>query len=131
MNNNSLLNFTLENLPIRGSIVFLESTWNDIRLDRDYPEIIEKLLGELLICSTLLSSMIKLNGSLSIQIQGQIQGKGGVEVLVAETNSPDYDLQPEDIKEDEDINDYNFISLRGTAKFSEKVKERFATTRLL
>ena len=62
--------FIFEQLPVRGVQVQLNELWQEIRKQKDYPEPVEQILGQLLAAGILLSSNLKQNGKLILQIQG-------------------------------------------------------------
>lgn len=62
--------FFIEHSPVRGEVVHLDQTLKTILQQRDYPQAIQFLLGEMLVGSALLASTLKFNGRLSLQIQG-------------------------------------------------------------
>lgn len=68
--NDFIQRFIFENAPVKGEIVHLETTFQDIINKKDYPPMVEQLLGEALISTLLIVSSIKFKGSLSLQFQG-------------------------------------------------------------
>lgn len=78
-----LQKFLFENASVRGELVDLKSAWKQVQENHHYPPAVTNLLGEMLSAAILLSSNIKFNGSLIMQIQGD----GPVVLLVAECNS--------------------------------------------
>ena len=76
----TLHRFLFKNAPVKGEIVHLPNTWRDICAHKRYPAAVEKLLGEMVAASALLSANLKFDGSLIMQIQGD----GPVQLLVAE-----------------------------------------------
>ena len=74
--------FIFDNLPIRGERVLLEHTWREHLVRRNYPKNVEKLLGELIATTALLGATIKIEGRLTVQIQGN----GPVSLLVVQVN---------------------------------------------
>lgn len=62
--------FMIEDSTVRGEIVLLEGSLQNIFAKHPYPIEIQGLLGELLTASVLLASTIKINGSLIIQARG-------------------------------------------------------------
>lgn len=72
--------FIFEDLDIRGEFVHLESSYQAVLSNGDYPEVIQRLLGELVCASVLLSSILKYEGRLAIHAQSE----GPVKLLVAE-----------------------------------------------
>ena len=67
----TLERFLFENRQIRGEIVTLESSFNSIIKNKDYPEIVQKLLGELVAAASLLTATLKFKGEISLQIQSE------------------------------------------------------------
>jgi molecular chaperone Hsp33 len=82
--------FIFEGLPVRGALVRLTDSWQDILKRRAgntqtgaYATPVQELLGEMLAAGALMQSNIKFNGALVLQIMGD----GPVKVAVAEVNS--------------------------------------------
>jgi molecular chaperone Hsp33 len=61
--------FYIENCPVRGEVVHLEKVLQTILAQRDYPQAIQVLLGEMLSATALLASTLKIKGRISLQIQ--------------------------------------------------------------
>lgn len=61
--------FFIQDSPVRGDVVRLERSYATIAAQKDYPEAIKRLLGEMLTAASLLIGTLKINGTLSIQIQ--------------------------------------------------------------
>src|SRR5574340_913239 len=82
MNNpsDSLRRFLFEHAPIRGEIVRLDSVWRSVIERRDYPPMLQNLMGELCAAAVLLAATLKLKGAMVLQIHG----KGAVKLLVVE-----------------------------------------------
>lgn len=76
----SLRRFLFENEPIRGEIVHLDATWQNVIERHDYPPVLRDLMGELCAATVLLAATLKLHGSMVLQIHG----KGRVKLLVVE-----------------------------------------------
>ena len=74
--------FFIDNSPVRGEVVHLDSALHTILRQRDYPEALSRLLGELLVASALLASTITIKGRLSLQAQGS----GALKWAMAECN---------------------------------------------
>lgn len=72
---NSRQRFYIENCPVRGEVVQLTDTLHTILKQREYPQAIEILLGEMLSATALLASTLKIKGRISLQIQAQGQFK--------------------------------------------------------
>ena len=62
--------FIFEHAHIRGEIVHLEKSYQEIINQRAYPPMVKNLLGEAIISCLLLASSIKFEGSLNLQFQG-------------------------------------------------------------
>jgi molecular chaperone Hsp33 len=66
----SLTRFLFENEQIRGSIVRLNQTWQQIQTADNYPDPVRALLGEALAATALLGRNLKFDGRLGLQLQG-------------------------------------------------------------
>jgi molecular chaperone Hsp33 len=82
--------FLFDGLPVRGMIVRLTHTWQEVLARRAantntgaYPPRVSEMLGEMLAAGALMQSNIKFNGALVLQIMGD----GPVKVAVAEIQS--------------------------------------------
>lgn len=79
----ALTRFVFEYAPVRGGIVQLDEAWKTIQSHADYPPPLKKVLGELLAAAALLTSNIKFEGSLVLQLHGE----GPVRLIVVEVTS--------------------------------------------
>ena len=79
----SLHRFLLESTPVRGEIVHLDATWRAVLERRRYPAPLQSLLGDMMAAAALLSAILKFEGSLIMQMQGN----GPVQLLVVEATS--------------------------------------------
>lgn len=68
--------------PVRGEICRLESTFEEVLARHDYPAPVRELLGQTMAGVALMAAMLKLEGSLILQVQGD----GPVSLLMAESN---------------------------------------------
>lgn len=75
--------FIFENTRLRGEIVRITTSWQQLISRHDYPENIRNVLGECVAAALLLSSTLKYQGSVTLQIQG----KGPVHLLVVQVTS--------------------------------------------
>ncbi|MCX7126121.1 MAG: Hsp33 family molecular chaperone HslO, partial [Gammaproteobacteria bacterium] len=82
LNTDAAQKFMLENQDVRGVIVHLTESYQVILKQHNYPPIVQKFLGEVLLASTLLAETIKLNGRMTIQFQSD----GAIKLLVAQIN---------------------------------------------
>lgn len=83
MNTNLRTRFIFDDMPVRGLHIRLDGVWQHIVGRKDYPAAIRRALGELLAAAALLSSNLKREGTLIVQVQGQ----GRLKMLVAEAAS--------------------------------------------
>jgi len=81
--NDSLHSFIFEDAPIRGNLVHLNSTYSLSLASQQLPLVVKKALGELMAASALLTSTLKMEGALVLQIQN----KGQLKLLVVECSS--------------------------------------------
>jgi molecular chaperone Hsp33 len=82
-----LQKFLFDGLPVRGMIVRLTDSWQEVLRRREaaggYPVKVSELLGEMAAASLLMQANIKFNGSVILQIMGD----GPVKLAVAEATS--------------------------------------------
>lgn len=83
LHTDSVQKFLLEERDVRGVIVHLTKSYHEILKQHNYPEIIQKHLGEVLVAAALLVETIKLNGRMTIQFQSE----GAIQLLVAQINN--------------------------------------------
>jgi molecular chaperone Hsp33 len=81
-NQDKLQRFLFENISVRGEIVHLEDTFQQIILQHEYPPLIKRILGEALVLVSLLTGIIKFSGRLTLQFQN----KSGLKLLLAQSN---------------------------------------------
>jgi len=83
MNNSDILQrFMFESASVRGEIVRLEESFRTIMQQHQYPPVIQRILGEMLVAASLLSASIKFKGRMTVQFQGKKQ----VRLLLAQSN---------------------------------------------
>ncbi|MDH5228759.1 MAG: Hsp33 family molecular chaperone HslO [Gammaproteobacteria bacterium] len=78
-----LRRFLFEQAAIRGAVVHLDATWKAIHEKSNYPPVVAQELAQFLSASALLSSMLKFDGSMILQVQGD----GQIPLLVMEAVS--------------------------------------------
>lgn len=66
--------------PVRGELVRMSETWQEVTRRRHYPPAVRKLLGEMTAAAALLTANLKFNGALVMQIHGD----GPIKMLVVE-----------------------------------------------
>ncbi|MFA0520835.1 Hsp33 family molecular chaperone HslO, partial [Vibrio sp. 10N.222.55.E8] len=55
---------------VRGELVQIDEAYQQIISSKEYPAPVQKLLGELLVSTTLLTATLKFEGSITMQLQG-------------------------------------------------------------
>lgn len=75
-----LQKFLFNAAPVRGELVRIEASWQEVLRRRAYPPAVQRLLGEMVAAATLLSANLKFNGALVMQLHGD----GPVQMLVVE-----------------------------------------------
>ena len=93
-----LQKFMFNAAPVRGEIVSLRNTWQEVLARRDYPAPVRTVLGEMMAACALLSANLKFDGTLIMQIFGD----GPVKMLVVQCSSS--------------------LAMRATAKFSAELE---------
>jgi molecular chaperone Hsp33 len=78
-----LQKFIFEDAYVRGELVDLSATWQQVQARRDYPHAVKTVLGEMLSAAALLSANLKFSGVIVMQIHGD----GPVRLLVVECDS--------------------------------------------
>lgn len=91
--------FMFDKLPIHGACVELTDVWQTIASQKEYPDGIKQVLGELLASNILLTTNIKLKG----KIIAQIQDNPKLDLVVSECS--------------------NDLKVRATAKFSNSIHQ--------
>lgn len=77
---NEVRRFIVENQPVRGYWVDLESAWQELRAHQEYAPDVRDLLGEAVSAAVLLAATLKFQGTLTLQLEGQ----GQLRLLVAQ-----------------------------------------------
>lgn len=55
---------------VRGELVTVSRTWQHILAKHDYPPAVQKLLGEMLVITSLMTATLKFEGDITVQLQG-------------------------------------------------------------
>ena len=66
----TLRRFVFEGLPFRGQLVHIDSAWRAMMEHHEYPPAVRDSLGEAVSAAVLLSSTLKFEGRLSLQLRG-------------------------------------------------------------
>lgn len=72
--------FLFEECDIRGEVVSLNKSYQEVLEHNDYPDFVQQLLGEFLTAAALLSSTLKFDGIITLQAKGT----GPVGLIMAE-----------------------------------------------
>lgn len=107
MTNDSLYRYLFDGVSVRGELVQLSETYQQIISSKEYPAPVQKLLGELLVATSLLTATLKFEGSITVQLQGD----GPVKLAV--------------------INGDNDQKLRGVARWEGEVPETSSIQELM
>ncbi|MGE9552467.1 Hsp33 family molecular chaperone HslO [Erwinia amylovora] len=62
--------YLFENYAVRGELVTVSDTWQEIINGHDYPQPVQQVLGELLVATSLLTATLKFDGDITVQLQG-------------------------------------------------------------
>ncbi|MGD8558925.1 MAG: Hsp33 family molecular chaperone HslO [Gammaproteobacteria bacterium] len=101
--------FLFEHLAVRGELVHLNQTWQEIQKRHEYPENLQHIMGQMAAASLLLSATLKFKGSLIMQIQGN----GPLSIAVMEATS-ERTLRGMAQWQD-DVSDMNLLEMVGDA----------------
>lgn len=98
----TLQRFIFENEPVRGEYIKLDTAYQSVLAQHQYPSIVQNILGEALCMAALLSASIKYDGRLTLQFRGE----GKLRMLLAQCDNHnhlrgiakyDEDITPEDL----------------------------------
>lgn len=109
--------FVFVDADVRGNIVRLGDSFKQMIAPHDYPPKVQELLGEFLTAALLLSDMIKFEGRLTLQANGQ----GNIRLLMAEATHEGAVrgiAQLEDASPADAFRDNNLQQLLSDGKFS-------------
>ncbi|GAB3247410.1 Hsp33 family molecular chaperone HslO [Chitinimonas naiadis] len=114
MSKDILQRFLFDAAPVRGEVVQLGDSWQEVLARRSYPPVLQKIIGELMAASVLMTAMLKFDGSLIMQMHGT----GLVKLIVIECES-DLTLRATARWDEEagDIPDLPLAQLLGEGKF--------------
>ena len=78
MSESTVRRFLFEHLDIRGAVVHLGDTWQQMQEGRNYQPTVAQLLGELAAATALIAAQLKQPGRLTFQLRGG----GPIQMLV-------------------------------------------------
>nr|WP_194362672.1 Hsp33 family molecular chaperone HslO [Neptunicella marina] len=67
--------YLFRDADVRGELVQLQQSFDEMIKDHDYPQIIKQLLGELVAATTLMTATLKFEGDIAVQLQSEGQIK--------------------------------------------------------
>ena len=70
MQQDLLHRYLFNELDVRGELVQIESAYNEMIANHNYPAPVQALLGELLVATCLLTATLKFEGDIAVQLQG-------------------------------------------------------------
>ncbi|MGF1701010.1 Hsp33 family molecular chaperone HslO [Photobacterium makurazakiensis] len=70
MTKDNLYRYLFDGVSVRGELVQLGETYQQIISSKEYPAPVQTLLGELLVATSLLTATLKFEGSITVQLQG-------------------------------------------------------------
>lgn len=108
-----LQRFLFDAAPVRGELVQLRDTWQAVQARRAYPPVLQKLVGELLAAATLMTAMLKFEGSLIMQLHGN----GRIKLMVIECEADLTLRATARWDEAQEIEDLPLAELLGEGKF--------------
>jgi molecular chaperone Hsp33 len=79
----TLQRFLFDNAPVKGALVRLDASWQQVLTRHSYPQPVAVLLGQMMAASVLLAANLKFEGTLVMQLHGH----GPLRLAVAEANS--------------------------------------------
>ena len=82
MSDSTIRRFLFEGLDIRGAVVHLGDTWQQMQVDRNYQPTVAQLLGETAAVTALIAGQLKQPGRLTLQLRGN----GPIQLLVMDCN---------------------------------------------
>lgn len=66
----AVLPFVFASLPVRGALIQLQQSWQDMRQAHDYPAAVARVLGQAGAAAGLIAHSLKFDGSMTLQING-------------------------------------------------------------
>ncbi|TKB47637.1 Hsp33 family molecular chaperone HslO [Ferrimonas sediminicola] len=70
MSQDKLYRYLFEQADVRGEIVQLEQSYQQVLAAKAYPDAVARLLGEMLAATSLLTAILKFEGEIAVQLQG-------------------------------------------------------------
>ncbi|WP_417348160.1 Hsp33 family molecular chaperone HslO [Ferrimonas sp.] len=70
MSQDKLYRYLFDQADVRGEIVQLEQSYQQMLAGKEYPDAVARLLGETLAATSLLTAILKFEGEIAVQLQG-------------------------------------------------------------
>ena len=70
MQKDYLQRFIFQQADVRGELVHLEKSWQEIIANTQYPDVVQNYLAQMMAATVLLAATIKIDGSITIQASG-------------------------------------------------------------
>ena len=70
MQQDLLHRYIFDQLDVRGELVQIDKTYQEMIANHNYPVAVQTLLGELLVATCLLTATLKFEGEIAVQLQG-------------------------------------------------------------
>lgn len=99
--------FIFETTDIRGDVVQIKQSYRDLVANHDYPQEVQRLLGEFVVAGLLLGSTIKFRGRLILQVRSQ----GAIPLLMVEITHDHTFRGIARLSESEQVADQDFQTL--------------------
>ncbi|GGI89499.1 Hsp33 family molecular chaperone HslO [Shewanella gelidii] len=83
MSKDKLHRYLFDEADVRGELVQLDNSYQEVIQNHDYPKVLQDILGQLMAATSLLTATLKFSGDISIQLQGD----GAVSLAVINGNN--------------------------------------------
>lgn len=80
--NDQLNRYLFDNVHVRGELVQISETYQEIIKNHDYPTQVNHLLGQMLAATSMMTALLKFEGDIAVQIQGD----GPISAIVVNGN---------------------------------------------
>ena len=116
MSDSVVRRFLFEHLDIRGAVVHLGDSWQQMQVDRDYQPTVAQLLGETAAVTALIAAQLKQPGRLTLQLRGN----GPIQLRATYTWRSEY-FTGVDRGDNMYVKDSDNLDISGTYNFTDNV----------
>ena len=81
--NDTIIPFVFESIPVRGTIIQLEKSWQQLLANHDYEASVREVLGQSAAATALVAQSLKFDSAITLQVSGD----GPLSMLVMQCNS--------------------------------------------